>query len=87
MVTGPDHLLIENVAVAPRRQGRGLGHVLVAHAEHTAAHLGLTEVRLYTNERFAENIQFYHALGYGSDRTEPFGGGMVVHMNKTIAGA
>ena len=29
----PDHLWIENVAVAPERQGRGFGRLLLAHAE------------------------------------------------------
>src|SRR3954468_6900530 len=32
----PDHLLIENVAVAPAFQGRGLGRRLMAHAERLA---------------------------------------------------
>ena len=31
-----DHLWIENVAVAPERQGRGYGRLLLAHAERRA---------------------------------------------------
>ena len=41
-----DHLLIENVAVLPSLQGRGLGRRLMAHAEALATSLGLPEVRL-----------------------------------------
>src|ERR1700759_2328098 len=52
-------LLIENVAVAPAFQGRGLGRRLMAHAEALAATAGLREMRLYTNKRFAENIRLY----------------------------
>jgi len=42
----PDHLLIENVAVAPAFQKRGLGRRLMAHAEHLASTLGHAETRL-----------------------------------------
>src|SRR5215472_10340002 len=35
-----DHLLIENVAVSPSLQGRGLGRRLMAHAEALASHSG-----------------------------------------------
>ena len=84
MVAATDHLLIENVAVAPDQQGRGYGKLLMAHAESTAVALGVGTLRLYTNERFAENIRFYGRLGYGLDRTEPFNGGTVVHMKKSV---
>ena len=51
-----DRILIENVAVSPTFQGRGLGSKLLAHAEKMAASLGRKRIRLYTNKRFAENI-------------------------------
>ena len=35
-----DHLLVENVAVSPSFQGRGLGRNLMAHAEQLAAAAG-----------------------------------------------
>ncbi|HXD71465.1 MAG TPA: GNAT family N-acetyltransferase [Gaiellales bacterium] len=60
----PPALLLENVAVAPDRQGEGLGRALMAFAEHRARAEGLAEVVLYTNERMTENLRFYPALGY-----------------------
>ncbi len=57
-------LLIENVAVRPDRQGRGLGRALVGFAEEHARRAGLAEVTLYTNARMTENLRFYPALGY-----------------------
>jgi ribosomal protein S18 acetylase RimI-like enzyme len=60
----PPALLVENVAVAPGQQGRGLGRMLMAFAEDHARAAGLTEVVLYTNERMTENLRFYPALGY-----------------------
>ena len=81
-----DHLLVENVAVAPHFQRMGLGRRLLAHAEHLAASLGHPQIRLYTNKRFVENVQFYLRLGYGIDREEPFRGGMTVYMSKLLPG-
>lgn len=80
-----DHLLVENVAVLPECQGKGFGHRLLAHAEELALAHGLPEMRLFTNGAFAANIALYQALGYRIDREEPFKGGTVVHMSKTIA--
>src|SRR3984893_6379414 len=59
-----DHLLIENVAVSPAFQGRGLGRKLMAHAEQIAASAGHGETRLYTNKLFADNIALYRKFGY-----------------------
>ena len=61
---GATGLLLENVAVVPERQGRGIGRVLIAFAERKARDLGLTEISLYTNERMVENIHLYRKLGY-----------------------
>ena len=77
-----DHLLIENVAVSPPFQGRGLGRKLMAHAERLAVSLGYREIRLYTNKLFAENVELYRALGYRVDREETVPAGIVVHMSK-----
>jgi GNAT superfamily N-acetyltransferase len=83
-IRGADHLLIENVAVAPSFWGRGFGRKLIAHAEQMAASVGLGETRLYANKLFAENIQLYGKLGYRVDREEAFKGGVVVHMSKPV---
>ena len=77
-----DDLLIENVAVAPVFQGRGLGRRLLAEAEVRAASSGLARLRLYTNARFTKNISLYERLGYAIDRTEDVGVGIVVHRSK-----
>jgi ribosomal protein S18 acetylase RimI-like enzyme len=64
LVERADHLLVENVAVAPPRQGAGVGRTLLAYAESHAAARGLHELRLYTNEAMTENLAFYPRLGY-----------------------
>jgi len=59
-----DHLLIENIAVRPDQQGKGLGGKLLHHAERVARSLGLDEIQLYTNAAFASNLSFYSQRGY-----------------------
>jgi len=80
----PSHLLIENVAVAPAFQGRGLGRRLMAHAERLAAAKHYAEVRLYTNKAFAENVRLYLGLGYRIDREDRLPVGVAIHMSKRI---
>jgi ribosomal protein S18 acetylase RimI-like enzyme len=75
-------LLIENEAVAPAFQKRGLGRLLIAHAERMAAQAGRAYVRLYTNSRFEENLRLYASLGYAVEREEALNGGIAVHMVK-----
>ena len=60
----PDHLLIENVAVHPDEQGRGLGSALLAYAEARARILGRDDVQLYTHELMIENVTYYRHRGY-----------------------
>ena len=86
-VEQPDHLLIENVAVAPSFQGRGLGRRLMAHAERLAEQQARAELRLYTNARFEENVALYRRLGYRVDREEESALGVTVYMSKALAGA
>lgn len=82
----PDHLLIVNVAVSPACQGRGYGRALLAHAEEFTRSLGLQEVRLYTNERFAANVKLYERVGYQVDRLETTPHlGVAVHMSKRLS--
>jgi GNAT superfamily N-acetyltransferase len=59
-----DALLLENVAVGPAAQGRGIGRALVAFAERRARDLGLGKVELYTNAQMSENLAFYPRLAY-----------------------
>ena len=59
-----DALVLENVAVAPDKQGRGIGRALIAFAEQRARELKLTKVSLYTNARMTENVARYPRLGY-----------------------
>jgi ribosomal protein S18 acetylase RimI-like enzyme len=57
-------LYIENVAVAPGCQGRGIGSSLLSFVEHRGTDLGCSEAELYTNQLMVENLRLYRARGY-----------------------
>jgi ribosomal protein S18 acetylase RimI-like enzyme len=79
-----ESLLLDNVAVHPEYQGRGLGRELVALAEEEARRLGYTAVTLYTNERMTENIEFYKKLGYTETERKTERGYQRVYMRKSV---
>jgi GNAT superfamily N-acetyltransferase len=64
IIAQPGYLLLDNVAVLPAAQGRGIGARLLALAEDQARGLGLREIRLYTNEAMTENLAYYPRHGY-----------------------
>lgn len=84
-ISHEDYLHIENVAVLPSHQGKGLGRKLLDHAEQLAASLEYRTIKLTTNKLFAENLTFYARHGYQVEREEKFLGGICVHMCKAIS--
>jgi ribosomal protein S18 acetylase RimI-like enzyme len=84
LVPRDDHLWVENVAINPPHQGRGLGRHLLHHAEAEAQRHGLAEIRLLTNERYATNIAMYQRYGYAETHREPYEGTDLVHFRKVL---
>ena len=80
-----DRLLIENVAVAPDRQGGGIGRGLLAFAEETARGAGIGTLVLYTHEKMIENLELYARLGYVADEWRREDGFSRVFMSKRLA--
>ena len=88
MIPAGDHLLIENIAVRPGQQGRGLGDRLLRHAETVALTSGFAELQLYTNAAFASNLAFYAKRGYEEYRRGTMvPGSTTVFMRKTLPDA
>ena len=81
-----DHLLIENIAVHPGAQGRGLGRDLMSFAEQEAARRGLTRMALYTHEVMTENQAIYAHLGYTEVERRAEDGYRRIYMAKTLPG-
>ena len=87
LVRQGDSLLVENVAVDPAAQRRGLGRLLMEFAERQAAARGLSRVALYTNEVMTENLAIYSRLGYRETGRRTDGGYRRVFMEKPASGA
>jgi GNAT superfamily N-acetyltransferase len=64
LVEKPDWLLLDNIAVAPERQGEGFGRCLLDFADAEAVRRGFREIRLYTHALMHENIAMYGKLGW-----------------------
>lgn len=82
-----DHLWVENVAVAPARQGESLGRRLLDHAEDAAVRRGHPEIRLLTNEHMVENLALYERRGYRETSRESRDGTNLVHLAKALPAA
>jgi ribosomal protein S18 acetylase RimI-like enzyme len=83
---GDDHLLIENIAVHPGAQGRGIGRALMSFAEQEAARRGLTRMALVTHEVMTENQAIYARLGYAEVERRAEDGYRRIYMEKRLPG-
>ena len=85
LVRAPDHLQLDNVAVHPRWQGRGIGRALIAFAEKIAREQGVPELRLYTHVTMTENIALYTRIGFVETHRGREEGYERVFMRKLLA--
>ncbi len=59
-----DHIFLENVAVSPAHQGKGVGGKLMKFVEQQATESGLNKIELYTNIKMTGNLTWYPSLGF-----------------------
>jgi ribosomal protein S18 acetylase RimI-like enzyme len=81
-----DSMLLDNIAVAPAGQGKGLGRCLLAFAEATAEAAGYDAITLYTNEAMVENIGLYQRGGFVETHRAEERGFRRVYMRKPLTG-
>lgn len=77
-------LLLDNVAVAPQAQGRGLGRIMLEFSERVAIDCNYSSIRLYTHELMVENIQTYLRYGYVETHRADVNGLRRVYMSKVL---
>lgn len=77
-------MFVENVAVDPDFQGRGLGRILMAFVEQQARKEQLDEIYLYTNELMTENLFFYQRLGFTEEARRMHDGYRRVFLRKIL---
>lgn len=79
-------ILLDNVAVRPDYQGKGLGKRLIMLAETEAIDLGFEKLDLYTHESMIENIAIYKAFGYTETGRRNERGYSRVYLQKNLSG-
>lgn len=78
-------MLLDNVAVDPRAQGRGYGRALLSFAERCARETDCRALRLYTNEAMTENLALYAHLGFVETHRAEENGFKRVYMTKLLS--
>ncbi len=84
LIDKPERLLLDNVAVHPDYQGRGIGRKLLKFAEAEAAHRGYHTIYLYTHEKMHKNIALYTRMGYVEFERRTVMGLKRVYMEKRL---
>ena len=59
-----DAYFIDNIAIDPAQQRKGLGRKLIDHAVSEAKRHHLSAIRLYTNVAMTENLSMYAHMGF-----------------------
>jgi GNAT superfamily N-acetyltransferase len=78
-------MLLDNVAVHPKHQGKGCGRRLLEHAESEARSRGHAHLDLYTHESMTENIEMYRRIGYVETERKSERGFSRVYMRKALS--
>ena len=81
-----NRFLLDNIAVAPDQQGKGVGRVLLEFAEAEAARRGWSEIVLYTHALMTENIGLYRRIGYVETHRITEKGFDRVYLTKRLVG-
>jgi ribosomal protein S18 acetylase RimI-like enzyme len=76
---------LENVAVDPAHQGKGIGKALLEWAEVVGHQRGFSEIHLYTNVVMIENVALYRKVGYVEYARRAEGGFSRIYMKKSLA--
>ena len=84
LIPSGDHLLLDNIAVHPEHQGRGVGRALLELADTQARAQGYGELHLYTHETMTENIALYTRLGWSETHRGQQAGYSRVFMRKPL---
>ncbi len=78
-------MLLDNVAVHPEHQGKGLGRRLLELAESETRNEGYAYLDLYTHECMTENIEMYKRIGYVETERKSEHGYNRVYMQKALS--
>ncbi|MCA3709685.1 MAG: GNAT family N-acetyltransferase [Phenylobacterium sp.] len=76
----PGCLLVDNVALFPKWQRRGVLVEVFVQGVAEARRRGFRYVRCFTNEKLKRNILFYQKLGFEISHREDLGDRVAIHL-------
>ena len=79
-----DPILLDNLAVDPGYQNKGIGNALLIFAENMASDLGHKTIQLYTHELMHENVSYYQSKGYTISHRIKEKGYQRIYMSKEL---
>ena len=59
-----DQIILDNIAVDPAYQNKGIGNNFIEFIEQYLIKQGVNKYQLYTNEKMFENIDWYQKIGF-----------------------
>lgn len=80
----PAGLLLDNIAVLPEYQAKGVGRALLEFAEAEARRRGFDAIHLYTHALMTENLALYRRIGYAETRRITEKGYDRIYMTKQL---
>ena len=84
LVPDGNTLFIKSVAVAPFARKRGVGKLMMKHAEATALNLGLTFLELTTTPFLCKAIKLYESFGFTARGQKDLYGTPLIRMVKNL---
>jgi len=84
LIPAHDTMYIKSVAVAPMARGRGLGKLMLEHAEHEAKRMRLRYLELTTTHFLSEALRLYENFGFEQRRQKDLYGTPLIRMIKDL---
>lgn len=84
LIDDGERALLDNIAVDPSHQGKGIGRALVDEVERETASRGHGHLELYTNVVMTKNVRWYRTLGFVETKRVIEGGFHRIYMSKHI---
>jgi len=76
--------LLDVIAVDPKYWGKGVGRIMLEHAEAEAKRQGFDSIYLFTHEKMTENQALYKRIGYVEYDRRLENGRRRVYMRKPL---
>ena len=84
LIQGSGNILLDNIAVHPEQQGKGLGKYLINLAESEAVQRGFKKIQLYPHQVMTENFEIYKSMGYLETERKNVQGYDRIYMEKHL---